>query len=459
MNSSGITSLGFLTLGLIGILVAVGVDAQTPTPLSGNDVSWLFPPPKQARDFDKLISMRELTTQNAQDSTKRDPVWSDAAFKQFLAIAASPAAQVAGTQNRIGLPGEVQSIDAWFIAGIRVDAGAPGLSDDIRGQFGQSPEIRLIVQPVTRNADGTPKVNDIAGHLIFDFVLGQDSPAQAGCFPRSKPDLVAFKAIVTELETLRTKLSSGQLGANKVLTAGLPLGVYPGLVDATTANNVRQEMKLFLERHVSAQRLGAMAIVGVPAGAQAPWIFLSMLNVPPGVVSTLPNGGFVPVHGPVLDGQQFAQSLQPVGTVPGVVPAPHTNNLNSITCKNAAVSPASLPVNSRMGFSTNELFVNTQPAPARIKEVLDLIADPTRSHFFNTDCVSCHTETRRAMSVLQLKEISGIDPAVLPPGDWTVRNFGWSPSIDGPIQATVTRRTAAETAAVIGFINSQLFDK
>ena len=319
MDSSGISSFSYLRLGLIGILVAVGGSdigrragvwtggaalAQTPAirPLSANDVSWLFPAPTLAKDFDKLISMRDLAIQNQQDPTKRDPVWPDAAFQQFLAIAASPAGQVSGAQSRIGLPAEAQSIDAWFIAGIRIDAGAPGLSNDISGQFGRSPEIRLIVQPVTRNADGTPHVQDIAGHLIFDFVAEKngDPASSTGCFPRPVPDLIAFKTIVAELTALRTKLSSGQLGANKVTTSGVPLGVHPGLVDATTANNVRQEMKSFLERHISGQRLGSMAIVGLPAGAVEPWIFLSMLKLTPGVVPTLPNGGFIPAHGPVV---------------------------------------------------------------------------------------------------------------------------------------------------------------
>jgi glutamine---fructose-6-phosphate transaminase (isomerizing) len=69
---------------------------------------------------------------------------------------------------------------------------------------------------------------------------------------------------------------------------------------------------------------------------------------------------------------------------------------------------------------------------------LDLIADPSRSHFFNTDCVSCHTETRRAMELLKVKDILGINSAVLPNGSWNVRNFGWSPA-EGPAQATVGR--------------------
>jgi hypothetical protein len=87
-----------------------------------------------------------------------------------------------------------------------------------------------------------------------------------------------------------------------------------------------------------------------------------------------------------------------------------------------------------------------------------VIADPTKSHFFNTDCVSCHTETRRARSLLQANNVPGIDPAVLPKTDWTLRNFGWSPPIEGPVQAVATRRTGAETDAVVAFINSQVLN-
>jgi hypothetical protein len=474
VDGSRIFSFVRVRLGLTGILIvafvcsasfwhghagATGVpSAQVIPPVSANDVSFLFPAPTRAEDFAKLIAVRDLTTQNPQDPTKRDLVWPYAVFQRFIEIANGPAAQVAGSQSRIDLPTEAQSIDAWFIAGIRIDAGAPGLSNEIRAQFGQSPEIRLIIQPVTRNPDGTPKVLDIAGHLIFDFTL-PTAPAQAGCLPRRLPDLAALNAIVADLAALRTKLSDGRLGADKVTTSGVPLGVHPGLADATTASNVRQEIKSFLERYISSQLLDAMAVSGLPAGAHEPWIFLSMADVPPAFDPDCPKGGFCAVHGPTLDGKQFAQMLEPEGNVPRVVPEPHTNNLNQITCKNAA-APASPPIADRRGVSTADLFVNPAPTADKTKQILDVIADPTKSHFFNTDCVSCHTETRRSMELLNTKDIPGIDSAVLPNGPWDVRNFGWAPpAAKGPFHAEVTRRTATETSAVVTFINSELLAK
>src|SRR5271156_895277 len=450
MHTSGMSSLRYARLGFIGSLIVCGVSgwackskpqpqpASAPAvqPLSANDVSWLFPAPTQAADFANLIAVRDITTPDPQDPTKRDPVWSDAAFQQFLAIADGPAAQAGpGATGQIALPKEAQTPDAWFIAGIRIDAGAPGFSSEIRAQNGQLPEIRLIIQPIIKNPDGSPKVLDIAGHLIFDFITATpDPPAQTDCFPRFVADMNAFGSVASDVAALRTKLSSGQLGAHAVSTAGTALGVHPGLADPATANAVRNEMLALLERHISTQRLGSMAIAGLPTTAPAPWIFLSMLGDHA--------GHFGPAHGPTLDGNlQFAQMLNPAGTNPRVVPEPHTNNLNPITCKNAAVSATTLP------------------SAEQSRQILDTIADPSKSFFFNSDCVSCHTETRRTMELLSVTAIPGINTAALPGGTWDVRNFGWGNAGKAGMQPTVTRRTANETAAVVTFINSQLLSK
>src|SRR5262245_29585547 len=76
--------------------IAANPEASAVQPLSANDVSWLFPAPKKLAD---LISMGDLKAHG-------NPVWSDAAFRQFLAIATGPAGRVAGTDQRIRLPAE-----------------------------------------------------------------------------------------------------------------------------------------------------------------------------------------------------------------------------------------------------------------------------------------------------------------------------------------------------------------
>src|SRR5271168_1056471 len=243
MHSSRTSSFSNLKLASLGILLAILTAAcqkpsdekpvtnpasavaqiQSNAPLSANDVSWLFPTPTKAADFANLIAVADLSTPNPQDPSKRDPIWPDAVFQQFLAIANGPQAQVSGTKAQISLPAEARSVGAWFIAGIRIDAGAPGLSSDIHAQYGQLPEIRLIIQPIIKNPDGSPKVLDIAGHLIFNFInLPPDPPPTADCSVRFQPDMNAFNSVVADVAALRTKLNNGQMGSHAVSTFGVP---------------------------------------------------------------------------------------------------------------------------------------------------------------------------------------------------------------------------------------------
>ena len=82
-------------------------------------------------------------------------VWPDGAFTQLLAIAGGDAGVVAGTDKRIHIPDLLRNKDTWIVAGIRIDPGAPGLSDEMTNEFGRSPQVRLIVQPVSLQ-DDTP---------------------------------------------------------------------------------------------------------------------------------------------------------------------------------------------------------------------------------------------------------------------------------------------------------------
>ena len=186
-----------------------------------------------------------------------------------------------------------------------------------------------------------------------------------------------------------------------------------------------------------------MSLEGIPASGGQPWIFVSMLR--------MPTGEFVPVPGPTLDGpQQMAQMLKPAGPQ-RVIPMPHANNLAPVTCGSNARGVSTVPIEGRIGASTATIFADPRADQAKVRLVTELIADPSKSHFFNTDCVSCHTETRAAINARVL-DASGLDASVLPQQDYTVRNFGWAPVEDGG-NAVVTRRTANETAAVVKFVN------
>src|ERR1700761_4522736 len=80
------------------------------SPLAPDDVSWLFPAPQTAADLAGLIRVKDLG------------VWTDAVFQNFLAIADSAQAQVAGG-GKINLPAGARDQGVWFVAGVRIDAG------------------------------------------------------------------------------------------------------------------------------------------------------------------------------------------------------------------------------------------------------------------------------------------------------------------------------------------------
>jgi hypothetical protein len=308
--------------------------------------------------------------------------------------------------------------------------------------FGQRPQIRLILQPVQIGPDSVPHPADITAHLVFDFVVNQAPPANCPLF--GAPDIASFKAVVLDAANLRDQLASGAFAGTKISTVGAPLGVHPGLANSQTAPLVKAAMAALLERHISADRLQTMALMGTPANQVQPWIFLSILRA---------GQTYVPVHGPTLDGTQFAMMF----TGSGASPAPHTNNLAPISCASAAFPPVP-PIASRQGSSTSDVVPGVSSL-ATASQTFDLIADPTRSHFFNTDCVSCHTETQRAMAMNIPLNAPGLSPDVIPSTEYVVRNFGWSPAVDGPVHPVATRRTANETAAVVAWINANLLSQ
>jgi hypothetical protein len=484
----GIVAFCLLTLGLVSDPIAFvagnslpasgSARAQTAAvkPLSANDVSWLFPKPTS---LDDLISMADLKAHGR-------PVWSDAAFRQLLGIASGPAGLVAGTNRRIELPPNVRAKGAWYIASVRFDPSAPGFSREIREQFGQELQIRLVVQPVTHEGDGTVKVHDIAAHLVFEFNNGMHkAPAQAGCMPRPQPDVDLTNEVVRDLVELRSKL-----GENA--TDGKPLSVHPGLNNPATASTVRQAMKRLLERLLSDEHLGFMTIAAIQGDQPGQedvtkrWIFMGTANLM--VHPEVPNphshrSGFVALPAAALDGQQYAQMFSENSVLQNrVVPTPYANNgfdgstiPFAITCQNASNRVAGPPIDRRIGSATSDILnkrgLISLPAPGEddpqnetVRRILNTVADPDRSHVFNTDCVSCHTET----VVFQDRfsdPIPGIDPSALP-GDnrYNMRAFGWAPQRiedDGKItefvRPTVTRRTAHETAKVVDFINRTLF--
>ena len=415
-----------------------------PPGLGLNDVTWLWPAPQTEDDLKKVISIDSLKTDD------RIPVLTDEQFVDVLRAIDSDAAIV--DSHRIEMPESLRAKSAWRIAAFRVDPTAPGGHEIIRSNFGEQPQIRLVLQPVTI-ADGKCEVHDFAIHLVYSFVLAPTADSH------NPPDRVHFASIVHDLDDLKAHVVDA--GVN---TSGVPLGVHPGL--AADVPGLNDRVREFLSNHLRTEKLTAMAIMGIKI--PEPWIFLALGKFPPG------SERFAPM--PFLPAQMIN-----FGSGNGVVtPRPKVNNINAVQ------NNVTMPINEsdRRGVASATLFEigssdldelavigKDQNGNAvfdtklRNRDIPDLIANPTRSHFFNTDCVSCHTETRRRLRLqippgefayLRDGRPTQIADGVLPSDDWNVRNLGWfppSPIIGGgPVVPTVTQRTANETAEVVEFI-------
>jgi hypothetical protein len=72
----------------------------------------------------------------------------------------------------------------------------------------------------------------------------------------------------------------------------------------------------------------------------------------------------------------------------------------------------------------------------KVRDTMDIVANPQITSTLTTDCVSCHTETTRRNAMGNVLSqpgtafkpeagISGVSEDVLPKDTWNLRNFGW----------------------------------
>jgi hypothetical protein len=395
-----------------------------------NDVSFLWPPPTTKEDVDALVAGDTKTDDGS-------PLWPTAAFQAVLQrVKETAVANLGGGASKIrfddGVEDAFKKAATWKVVGFRVDPSAPGGHPDLVKQFGAMPQLRLILQPVTIDA-GRIRVHDFAAHLVFGYFTG---PA---ALPFT-PDRDKFREIVADLAALKAASTRPTEGR---------LGVHPAL--KTRDAGFASQVKAFLARHTSPSRSRLFAISFMGVEVPEPWIFLAMRVAADGTIVEAPQRTL---------GGKPAQMLAFLNT-PRAQPVPVTTNVDPAAGK---------------GVSTGVLFANdvlgTLDAPALPglarplhRDIPDLVANPQRAHFFNTDCVSCHTESTRR-DLLQIPEgdkafrfavaagVSSVDPNVLPKSAWNVRNFGWfQRGSSGPTLATVTMRAANEAAESVDLIN------
>lgn len=401
-----------------------------------NDISFLWPVPTSAADVDALIPADEITA----DGTSQ--FWPRSVFRTVI-----QKAQTVTVDDSLGSPHPIsfgndanafRQASTWKVAAVRIDPSAPGSSEKLTQQFGATPQIRLILQPVTVDPLGKVEVHDYTTHLVYNFTKAP--PENPG------PDKEAFKEIVTDLQKLKQELA-----VNGVSTTGQKLGIHPGFKANDPA--FRKNLKSFLKKHLSADRLTGVAFMGLEP--PEPWIFFAMQRVS--------KSSFIQVPLPTL-GTNTAQMLNFKGGK-AVMPVPGEDSADG----KSGVSTAILFDDDIQSKLQSKQSADRQ-SPL-LKDIPDIIANPQLAHFFNTDCVSCHSESARRhdlriptratrFTYKRPAGISGVDTALLPNNLWNVRNFGWFPDFfaNGDTVATVTMRTANEAAESVELINKDYLE-
>jgi len=197
----------FLSLVFFAVTIAAkGSAADTVASLPRfdvNDVAILWPVPKTGDDLKKLIALNEKLADGIS------PFWPETAFQLLVTTAQGVTVTGSGGQTAQikfrSHKAAFESATNWKIAGIRIDPSAPGCSEKLIAAFGSTPQIRLIVQPVTQQGEKLI-VHDVAAHLVFDFVEGTEHPAASGLSPRIVPDKAKFKIVLDDLAVKRAEL-------------------------------------------------------------------------------------------------------------------------------------------------------------------------------------------------------------------------------------------------------------
>ena len=403
-----------------------GFVQPTPELFDVNDMSYLWPVPQSDEDLKRLIS-----AEDAAPDGKR--IWPPAVFKTLLDTAQGITVQGSATEERIKFDTaeEFAKPSTWKLVGFRVDPSAPGTHADTLKQFGSTPQLRIVFQPVTKVGPAI-KVHDVAAHLAFSYVVQPTGPSP---FPATANKAV-FTKLVAGLKDLRNASKSG--GAP---TTG-PLRVHPGLEKRVPGFEAK--VKAFLQEQAALGELNELAFMGITP--PEPWIFFSMRKDPK-------TGAYNLINPPSLSGRN-AQMLF-VRDPAQVLPDPTPRNMPP----HGGVSTARLIRADDDEIVQQPIFSGT-PRPVH-GDIPDIIANPTRATVLNTDCVSCHTEsTRRSrlppgqtdamFKYVVPAGISGVDPTMLPKSTWNTRNFGWFQR-----SPTITMRAANETAEATDFTNRE----
>jgi hypothetical protein len=386
---------------------------------------------------------------------------------------------VTGETHQIAFPnqGLVGTSDeelrkTWALAGIRIDPGAPGLTKDMFNTFGKSPQVRLTLQPFHTDRNDQFEILDGSLHLVYAFHDSRD--ANATCPLHNRADMDAFGDFMDDVVALKARLERD----HGIVTDGQALGVHPAFESAAATAALQDGIKDLLQNHITPVDLFAVSVAGIPDPRPEPWIFVAMQRSPAtGRIEAFPSPAIVqPGPAPI-----FGQMLNFTGRGNRVDPFPATSNSRPVGC--GINMPGQVPAQIEgAGFSTAAAFDDPGfdtdgnrfgQSDAKFADIVNAVADPARGHFFNTDCVSCHTETRKELDLIldpalrqqrfaSIARDEGLHPDVVPKSQWNVRAFGWFPGTvffsGAPAQPTIARRAARETKEVVECFATEHWD-
>ena len=399
--------------------------------LNANDVSFLWPLPTKPDDVKQLI---------AADSTVGEvssTLWPNDVFQQVIAKVPG-VAPVGEEKLKVRFPpdAQIEKLNTWKVAGIRIDPSAPGCDSRLITAVGSTPQVRLILQPVTIGQSGV-RVHDFAAHLAFDFTKSRVSQSPTGQVIPAVPDTDAFRTIVAELVALKQALHE------KGISTEVAMGVHPGFSDSNVG--LTERIRKLLVNHLRPERLNNVAFMGVRR--PEPWVLMILQRTPQ---------GFEVVPQRVSAGSPASMFKVPKSVVPP--PSPQTFGAFGVSTASLLRGTTQLDENA-----TTDIVPGIGRAP-KIGEIPDIVANPRLASVLNTDCVSCHTESslRRTMQLPASPEFAfvppqgfaGIRSEVVADGIWNVRNYGWG--VDGGrTMPTIAMRTANEAAESAEFINRE----
>jgi hypothetical protein len=421
MNTKKIIFASFICLLFLSGILMSNSDGESNKNdidnLTYNDISYLWPVPKNTEDVEKLLSANTVIGSTT--------IWPEESFNKVLNRARSlkiPKGPKGSGYKSIKFVYHSDSAllkrKNWKVVGFRIDPSAPSTSDT--NVIGIIPQIRLVLQPVTLDKKGVVTVHDFAVHLPFSYTL-------SGNIHEKKlyvADTVTFKEIINDIIILKKYLeSTSKVPSEEVLQ------VNKGL--ANKVPGYAKKIEAFLSKHIPKGELNFIAFMGL-APRPEPWIFFSMLT-----------------------GEKF----QILSTMDSDSTAGKPIRKNTNWKDGASVSTAIL---YQMKDSTDprldSLAISKKQIPLN-KDIPNIIANPDFCNVFNTDCISCHSESTRR-SLLGLEENVNykfssenlVKKELLPTGIYNVRNFGWFGNVTDMAKPIISMRTANETANVLEYI-------